>query len=96
MRVAGPSRGVPGFTEAEIAHRTQLRRAKANVRNGRGLAELWKVHCITFDNISLSDWAVLQDHWDRIDVQHVKEVQARGDDRNFRMPPLWNNPAHMR
>ena len=90
VRVAGSSRGVPGLTETELAHRAELRRAKANVRKGRRLAELWNQHRITSDNISSSDWAVLQNHWNGIDVQHVREIQEQGNDRNFKMPQLWN------
>ena len=88
VRVAGPRRGVPGLTEAELAHRAELRRAKADVRKGRRLAELWNQHRITSDNISSSDWAVLQNHWNGRDVDRVREIQKQGNDRNFRMPPL--------
>ncbi len=91
VRVAGPRRGVPGLTAEELAHRADLRRAKFNVRKGRRLAELWDQRRINFDTISPSDWAVLQNHWSAIDVQHVREIQEQGSDRNFTMPSLWKN-----
>ena len=89
-RVAGPSGGVPGLTAAELAHRAALRKAKADVRKGKRLAQLWGQCRITADSISSSDRAVLQNHWDRSDVQHLLETQAQGKDRNFKMPQLWN------
>ena len=74
----------------------ELRTAKANVRKGRRLAERWGRRLIAFDTMPRSDWAVLQNHWDGSDVRLVREIQEQGGDRQFKMPPLWNNLAHMR
>jgi hypothetical protein len=96
VRTAGSRRGVPGLTAAEQAQRAELRRAQANVRKGRRLAERWNQHRITFETIPRSDLAVLQNHWNGNDVRHVREIQEQRGDRRITMPPLWNNLAHMR
>ena len=95
VRVAGSSRGVPGLTETELAHRAELRRAKANVRKGRRLAELRNQYRTTRDNISSSDWAVLQNHWNGSDKREVLRLQEQGNGRNYKMPALWQDLAHM-
>ena len=76
--------------------RAELQTAKANVRKGKRLAERWSRRLIAFGTMPRSDWAVLQNHWDGSDVRLVREIQNQSADRQFTMPPLWNNPAHMR
>ena len=89
VRRAGPRRGVPGLTEEEQALRHQVRRAHADVRRGRYLAERWDNRLITHETVADADWAVLQKHWDGSDVRHLQELlQQRGDCR-IAMPELW-------
>jgi len=87
-RRAGSRRGVAGITPAEQTQRAELRRAKANVRKGRRLAERWSWHAITFKTISCSDWRLLQNHWDGSDVRHLREIQRQRGDRRITMPTL--------
>ena len=87
-RRAGSRRGVAGITTAEQTQRAELRRAKANVRNGRRLAERWSRHAITFKTISWSDWRLLQNHWNGSNVQHLLEIQRQRGDRRITMPTL--------
>ena len=93
VRSAGPRRGVPGLTEAEQAQRAEMRRAQANVRKGRRLAERWSKHLITFETIRSSDWALLQNHWNGSDVRHMREIRQQRGDRRITMPALWNASA---
>ena len=92
VRRAGPSHGVSGLTQEEQAQRSQLRRAHANVRRGRKLAELWDQRLITYATVADADWAVLQKHWDGSDVQHLQEIQQQRGDRRIAMPELWTHP----
>ena len=92
VRRAGPSHGVSGLTQEEQAQRSQLRRAHANVRKGRKLAELWDQRLITYATVADADWAVLQKHWDGSDVQHLQEIQQQRGDRRIKMPELWTHP----
>ena len=92
VRRAGPSRGVSGLTQAEQAQRAQLRRAHADVRRGRKLAELWDRRLITYETVADADWAVLQKHWDGNDVRHLEEIQQQRADRRIAMPELWTHP----
>ena len=88
VRRAGPSRGVSGLTQAEQAHRAKLRRAHADVRRGRKLAELWDKRLITYDTMADADRAVLQKHWDGSDVRHLEEIQQQRGDRRITMPEI--------
>ena len=92
VRRAGPSRGVSGLTQAEQAQRAQLRRAHADVRRGRKLAELWDRRLITYETVADADWAVLQKHLDGSDVRHLEEIQQQRADRRIAMPELWTHP----
>jgi len=92
VRRAGPSHGVSGLTQEEQAQRSQLRRAHANVRRGRKLAELWDQRLITYATVADADWAVLQKHWDGSDVQHLQEIQQQRGDRQIAMPQLFTHP----
>ena len=87
-RRAGSRRGVAGITTAEQTQRAELRRAKANVRNGRRLAERWSWHAITFKTISWSDWRLLQNHWDGSDRRHLREIIRQRGDCHIKMPTL--------
>ena len=95
VRSAGSRRGVPGITAAEQEQRAELRRAQANVRQGRRLAERWSQHLITFETMPSSDWALLQNHWNGSDVRHMLEIQRQRGDRRITMPALCNDFAHM-
>ena len=93
-RRAGSRRGAPGITTGEQAQRTELRRAKANVRKGIRLAERWRQHVITCETISRSDWALLQNHWNGNDVRRLLEIQRQRGDRRITMPALRSDLAH--
>ena len=67
----------------------RVRRAQANVRKGIRLAERWSQHVITFENISMSDRALLQNHWDGNDARRLLEIQRQRGDRRITMPELW-------
>ena len=88
-RRAGSRRGGSGITTAEQAQRAELRRAQANVRKGIRLAERWSQHVITFETISMSDWALLQNHWNGNDARRLLEIQRQRGDRRIAMPELW-------
>ena len=89
LRRAGSRRGGSGITTAEQAQRAELRRAQANVRKGIWLAERWSQHVITFETISMSDWALLQNHWNGNDARRLLEIQRQRGDRRITMPELW-------
>ena len=95
VRSAGSRRGAPGITAAEQAQRAELRRASANVRKGRRLAERWSQYLNTSETIPSSDWALLQRHWNGNDVRHMLVIQRRRGDRRITMPTLWKDLAHM-
>ena len=87
---AGSRRGGSGITTAEQAQRAELRRAQANVRRGIRLAERWTQRLIIFEIISLSEWALLQNHWDGSDVRHMDDLQRQRGNRRITMPAHWN------
>ena len=95
VRSAGSRRGVPGITAEEQAQRAELRRAQANVRKGRRLAERWSQRLITFETVPSSDWALLQNHWNGSNERHMQEIQRQRGDRRITMPALCNDLAHM-
>ena len=88
VRRAG-SKTVSGLTEAEQTQRAQVRRARADVRRGKDLAELWDKGIITFATVTEANWAVLQKHWNGSDVSHLKETQEKRGERRITMPELW-------
>ena len=92
-RRAGSRRGVAGITTAEQTQRAELRRAKANVRKGRRLAERWSRHAITFKTISWSDWRLLQNHWDGSGMRHLEEIISQRGDCQIKMQQLFD--AHV-
>ena len=94
VRSAGSRRGVLGLTAAELTQRAELRRAQANVRRGRRLAERWNQRLIIFEAMPRSDWALLQNHWNGNDVRHVLEIQEQRGDRRITMPALRSDLAH--
>ena len=55
------------------------------MRKGSRLAERWSEHVITFETISMSDWALLQDHWNGNDVRRLLEIKKAA-----RRPPNHN------
>ena len=71
QRRAGSSRGACGITKAEQAQMAELQGAQANVRKWNWLAERWSHRVISFEIISSSDWALLQNRW------IVREVLVR-------------------
>ena len=87
-RKAGSRHGRPGITRAEQTQRAELRKAKADVRKGWRLAELWSRHAITFKTISWSDWKLLQNHWDGSDMQRLNEIIRQRGDCRITMPTL--------
>ena len=92
-RRAGSKRGAPGLTEAEQALRAEWRRAHANVRNGIWLAERWSQKEIASKTISMSDWALLEIHWNGNNERRLIAIKRQRGDRSIRMPALWSGPA---
>ena len=88
LRRAGQEHGVSGITTAEQAERKELRRAQANVRKGKRLAERWSQHAVTFYTITWPDWALLQNHWNGSGVKRVLEIQTERGNHGIRMPVL--------
>ena len=88
VRRAGTKTG-SGLTEAEQTQRAQFRRARADVRKGKNLAELWDKGVITFATVTEENWAVLQKHWNGSDVSHLKQTQEKRGERRITMPELW-------
>jgi len=92
VRCAGSIRGVSGLTQEEQAQRSQLQRAKANVRKGKKLAERWDQRDITYETMTHSDWNVLWNHWSGTNVRELEEIQQQRGDRRISMPALWTHP----
>ena len=88
LRRAGTSRCTSGITIEEQAQRAELRRAQANVRKGHLLAQCWSRNAITFSTMTLSDWALLQNHWCGANQQRLLEIQKQRGDLRITMPPL--------
>ena len=88
VRRAGSKTG-SGLTEVEQTQRAQFRRARADVRIGKNLAELWDKGVITYATVTEADWAVLQKHWNGSDVSHLKQTQEKRGERRITMPELW-------
>ena len=88
-RRAGSKHGVTGLTKAEVALRTEYRNARADLRNGQGLALRWSQREITFETMSNSDWALLQNQWYGIHELRLSEIKRRRGDRNIKMPEIW-------
>ena len=89
VRTAGSSHGTSGLTQEEQIQRADLRRAQANVRRGKHLADRWDRRLITYETISEADFVILQQHWNGNHNRQLLDIQLQRGDRRISMPTLW-------